>query len=307
MITETVKMRDGKDVFVTYWDNTDSPRAAVVMVHGMCEYIARYNDFCTFLGHNGYNVIGMDNRGFGMTDAASRGKGADGMFENTVDDIKQEVDMARERWGVQRVYVIGHSYGSILTQRFIEKYHDCVSGAILCGSTIQSGFMLWLGRKIARRGAKKNADGEGKFFAKMTFGSYDKKLKDGVNGWINRDKAEVEKYNADEMCAGVGICSNMFYREMLDGCRNINKNRREVPSDFNLMIASGSSDGVGGYGKLIKKLVKAYKKCGVNPTVKMYDGARHEILNEINKGEVYEDFLKFLDGIEGHASSGENA
>ena len=300
MTTEFVKMSDGKEVAVTYWDNTERPRAAVVIVHGMCEYIARYDDFCTFLGHNGYNVIGMDNRGFGMTDKDRRGKGTDGMFENTVDDIRHETDIARDRWGVERVYVIGHSYGSILTQRFIEKYHAYVSGAILCGSTLQSGFMLSLGRKIAGRGAKKDPDGEGKFFAKMTFASYDKKIKDGVNGWLNRDKAEVEKYNADEQCAGVGICSNMFYREMLDGCHRINKDRHKVPKGFKLMIASGGADGVGGYGKLIDKLVKAYKKSsGVIPRVKIYPGARHELLNETNKGEVYEDFLRFLDDCEG--------
>ena len=73
MTTEFVKMRDGKNVAVTYWDNVEHPVAAVVMVHGMCEYIARYNDFCKFLGNNGYNVIGMDNRGFGDTDPESRG------------------------------------------------------------------------------------------------------------------------------------------------------------------------------------------------------------------------------------------
>lgn len=300
MTTEFVKMQGGKDVFVTYWDNVENPKAAIVIVHGMCEYIARYDDFCRFLGSHGYNVIGMDNRGFGMTDKDRRGKGEDGMFEDTVDDIKQEVDMARERWGVQRVYVIGHSYGSILTQRFIEKYHAYVSGAALIGSTLQSGIMLSLGRKIARRGAKKDPDGKGKFFAKMTFGSYDKKIKDGLNGWLNRDKAAVEKYNADEQCAGVGICSNMFYREMLDGCARINKDRHMVPSGFRLMIASGTADGVGGYGKLIDKLVKAYKKSsGLIPRVKMYNGARHEILNEINKDEVYADILRFLSDCEG--------
>ncbi|MDE5562022.1 MAG: lysophospholipase [Clostridiales bacterium] len=299
MKTEFVTMRDGKDVAVTYWDNVDKPRAAVVMVHGMCEYIARYDDFCTFLGKNGYNVIGMDNRSFGATDADTRGKGTDGMFEATVDDIKQEVDIAKQRWGVERVYVIGHSYGSILTQRFIQKYHSYVSGAILCGSTLQSGIMLSLGRWIARRGAKSNPDRDGDFFAKMTFTAYDKKLQDGKSGWINRDKAEVEKYNADEQCAGVGTCSYMFYREMLEGCARINKNRGKTPTSFKLMIASGTADGVGGYGKLIKKLVKAYEKHGLYPRVKMYDGARHELLNELNKGEVYEDFLQFINDCEG--------
>ncbi|MBD5131989.1 MAG: alpha/beta hydrolase [Clostridiales bacterium] len=298
MTTEMVTMTGGKPVAVSFWDNVDKPRAAVVMVHGMCEYIARYDDFCKFLGHNGYNVIGMDNRGFGDTDADRRGKGYDGMFEATVDDIKLEVDMARERWGVERVYVIGHSYGSILTQRFIEKYHSYVSGAILCGTTMQYGVMLGLGRSLAKKWAKKNPDREGKFFAKMTFEAYDKKLKDGNNGWINRDKAEVEKYNADEKCSGVGICSVTFYKEMLNGCHTINKERGRTPSTFKLMIASGTADGVGGYGKLIKKLEKTYRKHGLNPKVKMYKDARHELLNEINKGEVYEDFVGFLDECE---------
>lgn len=299
MVTENIIMRDGKNVAVTFWDNTDRPRAAVVMVHGMCEYIERYDDFCGFLGNNGYNVIGMDNRGFGDTDADARGKGYAGMFESTVDDIKQEVDIARERWGVRRVYVIGHSYGSLLTQRFIEKYHSDVSGAILCGTTMQSGIMLCLGRKLAKRGARKDPDAPGRIFAKLTFESYDKKIKDGENGWINRDKAEVQKYNADVKCAGIGICSNMFYKEMFNGIHRTNKDRALVPSDFKLMIASGTADGVGGYGRLVKKLHKAYRtKCGLHAVLKLYDGARHELLNEINKGEVYEDFVEFLDDCE---------
>lgn len=298
MTTEFVTMRDGKSVAVSFWDNVKEPRAAIVMVHGMCEYIARYNDFCEFLGHNGYNVIGMDNRGFGDTDPERRGKGYDGMFEATVDDIKQEVDIAKARWGVERVYVIGHSYGSFLTQRFIEKYHADVAGAVLCGSALQSGIMLAVGRALAKSGSKKNPDAPGELFAKLTFVSYDKKLKDGENGWLNRDKAEVEKYNADEKCAGVGVCSNMFYKEMFYGITRANKERGKVPADFKLMIASGSADGVGGYGKLVKKLYNAYKKYGLKPTLKLYDGGRHEILNEINKGIVYEDFLAFLDGCE---------
>lgn len=298
MTTEFIAMRDGKRVAVSYWDNVPTPRAAVVMVHGMCEYIARYDDFCEFLGHNGYNVIGMDNRGFGDTDADARGKGYPGMFENTVDDIKQEADMARERWNVKRVYVIGHSYGSLLTQRFIEKYHADISGAILCGSTLQSGIMLAVGRSLARLKCKDNPDEPGKLFAKLTFESYDKKLKDGVNGWINRDKAAVEKYNADEKCAGVGICSNMFYKEMFEGITRTNKNRALTPSSFRLMIASGTDDGVGGYGKLVKKLYRAYIKNGIKPILKLYDGGRHEILNEINKGVVYEDFVDFLNACE---------
>lgn len=300
MTTEMISMRDGKQVAVSFWEG-DEPRAAVVLVHGMCEYIARYDGFARFLVHNGFNVIGMDNRGFGDTDRDRRGKAYPGMFEDTVDDIRQEVDMARERWGVKRVYVIGHSYGSFLTQRFIEKYSDSVSGAVLVGSALQSGFMLWFGRKLAKKRAKKAPDAPGDFFANMTFVKYDKKLKDGVNGWINRDRAAVEAYNADEKCAGVGVCSNMFYREMFEGIARTNKLRGDVRAGLELMIVSGDADGVGGFGKLVKKLNKAYVKRGLDPKLKLYAGGRHEILNEINKGEVYEDIMEFLDDCEARA------
>ena len=291
---EFVTMRDGKKVAVRYWEDVASPRAAVVMVHGMCEYISRYDDFCKFLNKNGFYVMGMDNRSFGDTDPDALGSGYAGMFEDTVDDIKEEVDIAKKRWNTDKVMVIGHSYGSFLTQRFIEKYHADVLGAILCGSALQDGIAVSFGSMIANSKYKKHRDEKGEIFADLTFRAYDKKLKDGPNGWINRDKDAVARYNADERCNFT--VSNGFYKSLFDGLKVTNKERSKVPAEFKLMIASGTMDGVGGYGKLVKKLVKAYeKKCKLTPRVKLYEDGRHEILNELNKESVYEDFVEFLD------------
>jgi len=292
---ESLTMRDGKTVAVRYWEDVRNPRAAVVLVHGMCEYISRYDDFCRYLNQNGFYVMGMDNRGFGNTDPGeAMGKGYPGMFEDTVDDIHEEVSAAKARFGTDRVYVIGHSYGSFLTQRFIEKYHADVDGAILCGSALQAGAAAAFGGFLANRKYKKNPDAPGKVFEKFTFKGYDKKLKDGPNGWLNRDKEAVAKYNADPMCNFT--CAVSFYKSMFDGIKQLNKERGKVPSDFKLMIASGDADGVGGYGKLVKKLDKAYRKmCGMKPRLKLYEDGRHEILNELNKDVVYEDFVEFLD------------
>lgn len=291
---EELIMRDGKKVAVRYWEDVKNPRAAVVLVHGMCEYISRYDDFAKYLNDNGYYVMGMDNRSFGDTDEGELGKGYVGMFEDTVDDIAEEVKEAKKRWEGLGVFVIGHSYGSFLTQRFIEKYHSEVDGAILCGSALQSGIMLKIGSFLANRRYKKRRNEPGKLFAKLTFKSYDKRLNEGENAWLNRDKAAVAKYNADPRCNF--IVSNGFYKSMFDGIKITNKERNRVPATFRLMIASGDADGVGGYGKLVKKLVKAYeKKCGLSPRLKLYDDGRHEILNELNKEVVYEDFVSFLD------------
>lgn len=68
---------------------------------------------------------------------------------------------------------------------------------------------------------------------------------------------------------------------------NINKN---MP----ILILSGDDDPVGNYGKLVVKLYNTYKKQGLNVQYKLYNGARHEILNETNKQEVYQDIIDFL-------------
>lgn len=296
MTTEFMEMRDGKRVAVSCWEDVskERARAAVVMVHGMCEYISRYDDFCKFLNRNGFYVIGMDNRGFGATDKDGLGLGYAGMFEDTVDDIKQEVDAAKAKWGVDKIFVIGHSYGSFLTQRFIEKYHSEIDGAILCGSALQGGAALSFGSLLANMLYKKDPKKAGKIFEKFTFVGYDKRINDGRNGWLNRDRDAVKAYNADPLCDFT--CSVGFYKSFFDGIKLTNKERKKVPSDFKLMIASGDNDGVGGYGKLVKKLDKAYRgKCGITPTFRLYEDGRHEILNELNKGAVYEDFVEFLD------------
>ncbi len=291
---EQFTARDGKKISVRYWeDDVKSPRAAVVIVHGMCEYIDRYDGFCRFLNSNGFYCIGMDNRGFGHTDPDTLGQAYDGMFEDTVDDIKQEADIAKERWGVDKVFVIGHSYGSFLTQRFIERYYSSVSGAVLVGTARQGGFTAALGRVIAKQKCKKDPKAQAKIFYDLTFAKYDKKAGDGFCGWINRDKAEVAKYVADPFCNF--LCTVGFYKTFLFGIRTIIEERSKVPSDFRLMMAAGTGDGVGAYGKDVKRLHKEYlKKCGIDARLKLYDDARHEILNEINKGDVYEDIVGFL-------------
>lgn len=301
---ESFTARDGKKICVRFWeDGVSSPRGAVVVVHGMCEYIDRYDDFCRFLNSNGFYVIGMDNRGFGHTDEDALGLAYDGMFEDTVDDIKQEVDIAKERWNVNKVLVVGHSYGSFLAQRFIERYSGSVSGAVLVGSALQGGIAAAFGRLVAKKKCKSNPKAVGRLFADLTFTKYDKKFGEGYSHWLNRDNTEVAKYVADKFCNFT--CSVGFYKTMLYGIKSAIKDRSNVPSDFRLMLASGKSDGVGEYGKDVKRLHRHYlKKCGIDARLKLYDGARHEILNEINKGEVYEDIVDFLiDCLEPRASA----
>lgn len=298
MKTEKIAMsRDGKQVAFSFWDEVTDPRAIVVIVHGMAEHISRYDDFAKFLNTRKYIVVGFDDRAHGNTDPDHLGLVNDStdLFENTVDDIAEEIDIALSRYGKDlKVFVIGHSYGSFMTQRFMQKYLDKVCGVILSGSALQQGFIVNFGSMVASRRVKKGKrDEKGEFFANMTFVAYDKKIKDGRNGWLNRDREQVELYNNDPQCDF--ICSNGFYDSLFRGLKRIAANRKPMPSDFKLFIASGDDDGVGGYGKLVKKLYQTYVKLGISPKLKLYEGGRHEILNETNRQEVYADFADFID------------
>lgn len=284
---------DGKKIAIAVWDEAKNPKAVVQIVHGMAEHIARYDEFARFLNSRGYIVEGDDHRAHGLTDRDALGLAGSGdLFENTVRDERDLTAMLKSRYGLP-VILFGHSYGSFLSQRYLSIDPGELTAAVLCGSAYMTGAPVNFGYAIARRKVKKHRDEEGKIFASLTFGSYDKKFGEGLGGWLNRDAEAVGKYNADPLCNFT--CSNGFYYPFFKGLKSIKKAKHErLSPDFPLMIISGSDDMVGGRGKLVRKLDKRYRKLGLSPKTKLYEGCRHEILNEINRAEVYADVAAFL-------------
>lgn len=291
--------KDGKSINLAIWDDVsiEDVKGVVQIAHGMAEHIARYDDFAKFLNANGYVVIGDDHRAHGRTDAGRLGlveKGKD-LFEDTVSDLAEISDYAKKLFDLP-LFLLGHSYGSFLTQAYLMKYSDKLSGCVLSGSALYSKFVAGFGKITASLKSSFGADKPGKFFAKITFGGYDKTLKCEPNGWLSRCAESNDKYAADELSGFV--CSNGFYKSFFTGLLKLAKsNFSSVKSDLPLMIAYGSQDCVGGCGKLIRPLVAKYTAAGLAPIVKEYVGARHEILNETNNAEVYGDLLKFFDSV----------
>ena len=294
MRTESFTAVDGKTVSLKIWDDVQSPVGIVQIVHGMGEHITRYSEFAEYLNTSGLIVAGDDHRAHGDTDPDALGLAGEGdLFENTVADEQGITALLKVRYGLPLV-ILGHSYGSFLTQRYLTLGTDEIDGAVLMGSAAMGGFVVNLGRKIAESKVKKGEKDEGgKIFASLTFEAYDKKVKEGKNAWLNRDKAEVEKYNSDPMCGF--SCSNGFYYYFFGGLQAIAKDDgSRIRKDLPLLIISGDADGVGGYGKLVKKLCKRYENFGLNPKLKLIEGARHEILNETNKLETYAAVRSFV-------------
>ena len=294
MRTESITAVDGKKISLKIWDDVQSPVGVVQIVHGMSEHILRYSDFAEYLNVSGLIVVGDDHRAHGDTDPDAPGLSGEGdLFEKTVDDEKVITALIKMRYKLP-VVILGHSYGSFLTQRYLTLGTDEIDGCVLMGSAAMGGLVVNLGRKMAEGKVKKGKKDEpGKMFAKLTFEAYDKKINDGINGWLNRDKAEVEKYNSDSKCGFA--CSNGFYYYFFGGLQAIAKDKgSQIRKDLPLLIISGDADGVGGYGKLVKKLHKRYEGFGLNPKLKLIEGARHEILNETNKLETYDEVRNFV-------------
>ena len=288
---------DGTVLKCLVWDDVESPKGVVQIAHGMAEHCSRYDAFATFLNKNGYIAFADDHRAHGETSKNASAKGIKGYHSGDIynDTVKDEVAITsylKKTYGLPLVY-LGHSYGSMVGQRYIEesKEHDA---AILCGSAMMKGALLNVGvcvsgMQFALLGGEKT----GKMLDTLTFGSYNKPFKaEGEFGWLSRDRAQVEKYLADEECGYV--MSIAFFKYFLSGLKKAYKKENLAKIDLKKPIAifSGDSDPVGGNGKLVKKLYEQYKNLGVEDvTLKLYEGARHEILNETNRQEVFDDFL----------------
>ena len=132
---------------------------------------------------------------------------------------------------------------------------------------------------------------------KLAFGSYNKKY-DHVRtklDWLTRDESIVDAYIADPLC-GAMATAGMFH-DMMGGLQyiwkteNLNKMDKSTPVYF----MSGDGDPVGNYGEAVKKVYERFLKTGCKDVkLKLYKDGRHEMLNELNKDEVYADVLEWL-------------
>lgn len=304
MKTEKFKSFDGTMLQCYVWDDVRNPKGVVQIAHGMAEHARRYDDFAKYLNKNGFVVFADDHRAHGMTSTKQSTKGIVGyhkgdIFNDTVEDQVAITKYLKDKYSIPVVY-FGHSYGSMMGQRYIEIDTER-AGAVFCGSAMMKGGLLNTGCILSNIQYKLvGGEKQGKILDKMSFGSYNKPFKkERMNfAWLSRDKEQVKKYNLDEQCGYV--MSVAFFKYFLNGLKAsyIEENLAKIDVAKPIAIFSGEKDPVGGSGKLVQKLYDQYKELGVkNLTVKIYPDARHELLNETNNQEVYADILATLNAM----------
>jgi len=186
-----------------------------------------------------------------------------------------------------------------LTRTLLAEYPDCgVTGAIICGTGWLPNSVLHAGiavsKLVCRIIGERNPS---EMLQKMVFGGYNQKVEHPRTAfdWLNRDDRAVDAYVADPLCGFTASCG--LLRDMMLGIRYNQKQEtlRKMKKDLPVFFIAGGDDPVGSYGKGVRKAAQAFEESGMAElTVKIYPLCRHEILNEINKQDIYQDVYRWI-------------
>lgn len=278
-------MTDSHGVDITFYEwPVANPKAIVQIAHGLGEHARRYDHVAEALNKAGFGVYADDHRGHGATGVNMRAKGlikqqgnlGPGGMPATFAAVRQLSHLIRGEHPESQLVLLGHSWGSMIVQRILNKFSDEYDFAVLTGSTLLLPGILPSG------GFNKKYEVEAK------------KTGDQINGgaWLSRDLAVGEKFrndpmNFDETAIGVFGIANVL---SLLGVPS-----RKMPADIPILLMAGSDDAIGGERGNVM-LLNAYKRAGLSDLeLIIYDGGRHEVFNETNKSEVMDDLIEWID------------
>lgn len=276
----------------------------IQIIHGMCEYIERYLPFIEYLATKGFIVVGHDHLGHGQSIKSPDDLGYFGE-PNPSDLLIQDIHSLRKiivkKYPNLPYFMCGHSMGSYLLRQYICTYSKGLAGIIIlgtgymspCESLLALGFINVLS---CFKGIKHKSNLTKKIsFELGPYSKYDHQKKDLNNSWISRDPEIVKKYYEDKNCQ-FDFTLNGYYglvQSIRYSCdpSNVAKIKKDIP----ILFVSGDCDPVGNNGEGVRKSYEIMKLIGsVDVTMKLFMGCRHEVLNELNKDEVYEYILNWI-------------
>ncbi len=268
------------------------------IIHGMTEYIERYDIFMSALAEAGYVAFGYDNLGHGKTakDDSELGfiANKDG-WKYLVNDVEAFALAVKHLYPDKPFYLMGHSMGSFIARLAAVSFNELYEKLIICGTGGKNPLSN-MGLIIAD--IIKSVKGEkyiSKFLINMAFGAYNKRFdKSSKYNWLTKDKTIIEKYANDKFCTFLFTVSAMHDLVKLNSVCNEKKWYKDISKTLPILLISGECDPVGNYGKGVKQVYRDLLKVGADANLKLYPDCRHEILNDTCKDEVMADILNFL-------------
>ncbi len=298
----TFDSRDGKSkIHAVRWVPEGKVICIVQIVHGMAEYIERYENLAQYLGEKGILVTGEDHLGHGKSAGPEDTYGyfcEQDPATVVVRDVHRLKKMTQEDYPGVPYVILGHSMGSFILRNYLFRYGTGIQGAVICGTGSQPKVLVKLCRAItAVQGFFQGQKHVAGMIDRLAFGSYNKRIQDPATpfDWLCTDKAVVDAYMKDELC-GFTFTVNGFKTlfHLLDRL-NREENLSAMPPELPVYFIAGDMDPVGDYGNGVKKAYQDFERAGMKRlSLKLYPGCRHELLNETIKQQVYEDLYSWI-------------
>ena len=296
--------KDGNtEIHTIEWKPEGEVKAVIQLCHGMVEYMDRYDEFAEYLCSRGFYVVGNDHLGHGKS---VQSKSEYGFFHEKYGNACVLADMHTLRQRTMKKYpdvpyfMLGHSMGSIMLRQYIQMYGNGLSGAILMGVVQeQPRAVLLTAQRLCRVMAVfRGWHYRSKLVDQMVVGEFNNKFKPARTraDWVTSDNERLDAYVADPLCS-FRFTVNAYYH-MFGGMLNMEKKESVfmIPKTLPILMAAGTEDPVGGYGKGVRKIYEKYKEAGIRDvTLQLYAGDRHELLNEKDRQQVYHDMSEWLE------------
>jgi len=282
------------------WVPEGTPRGVVQIVHGVAEHIGRYDPAARFLASRGYLVCGEDHLGHGLTAGGKFGYfGPKNGWDLVARDVRRLRELAGEKHPGLPFVILGHSMGSFLTRTYLIRWPGTVDAAVLSGTGQEPASAVAFGKTLSGALCRtRGPDYVSKMVNDLSLGAYNKAFRPNrtPSDWLSRDEAMVDQALADPLC-GFTPTVGMF-RDMMGGLQFIadRGSLARMDKDTPVYFLSGDRDPVGAMGKGVRKVADLFRSAGCRDvTVKLYPGGRHEMFNEINRQEVFEDLLAWIE------------
>lgn len=276
----------GTNLPACLWMPEGEVKAVLQVTHGMTEHMGRYETFAEYLCPMGIAVAGFDLRGHGRNlgdaEVASFGEGG---WAASIEDMQLFYELLEQRLPGVPHYMLGFSLGSFLLREYLTKYPEegGIAGAIIMGTGHQPGWLLtimqWIVKgQIKKAGFDKTTD----LVRQLSFGAYNQKFKPNRTAadWLCADEVELGKYLEDPLVSK-DISAGLFW-ELL-GCMK-RTGHSFAYGGLPILLISGQNDPVGNGGKGVQAIYQRMVAGHENVTVKLFPGARHDLLHEEQNG-----------------------
>ena len=282
------------------WQPEGEVQGILQISHGKIEYIDRYDRFARFMAERGFVVIGNDHLGHGET-AAEKNYGYFAPEDGSgyvVRDLHRVSQYARRKYPDKPFILMGHSMGSFMARRYAMTYGKELDGLILMGTGSKPEILLKVGRVLV--GALIRMKGErahSGLLEKLCFALYNIRIRPArtPSDWLSRDEKEVDKYLAHPYSKFTFTLNG--YRTLFEVISFVQDkdNILRLPHSLPMLFVAGQEDPVGNYGKSVKAVAQSYQRAGVRDvTCRLYPGARHELLNELDYETTQEDIWDWI-------------